>query len=326
MRVTAKSVAFAVLVAVVAAFAFVNAASTGRASTVRNKLTVIAPASPGGGWDGFAREVQQTTRTEGIVNNVQVVNVPGAGGTIGLSQFVQMRGRSDVLMVTGGVMVGAIAVGETPETLADVTPIARIADDYSALVVPADSDIMTLADLVERWRANPGGVSIAGGSLGGIDHLTVGLLAREIGINPKDANYIAYSGGGEALSAMLSHTTTGGISGYKELSGQIEAGALRLLAISAPERMPGIDAPTFIESGINVSMANWRGLVAPPGLTPEQVADLTAIVDEMHASEGWRGVLQRNAWSDTYLPGAAFGDYMAQQQQQITRIVKELDL
>ena len=173
-----RTVLFTVVVALVTGLAFANAAATGGPSTVRTKLTLMAPASPGGGWDGFAREAQTALRSEGVVNNVQVVNVPGAGGTIGLSQLVGMTGRDDILMVTGGVMIGAIAQGDTPESLTDVTPIARMADDFAAIVVPADSPIETLDDFIEAWRANPTGTSLAGGSLGSIDHLLTLVLAE----------------------------------------------------------------------------------------------------------------------------------------------------
>jgi putative tricarboxylic transport membrane protein len=321
-----RTVLFGAVVVLAAGFAFTNAAASGQASTVRSKLTIMAPASPGGGWDGFSRESQTAMRSEGIVNNVQVVNVPGAGGTIGLSQLAGMTGRDDILMATGGVMVGAISLGDTPETLADVTPIARVADDYAALVVPADSEIETLDDFVEVWKADPEGTSIAGGSLGSIDHLMTGQLARTIGIDPTQANYIAYSGGGEALSAMLSHTTTGGMSGYNEIAGQVEAGQLRVLAVSSPERMEGVDVPTFMEQGIDVSMSNWRGFVAPPGLDEEQIEELAAIVDELRHSDAWQEVLERNNWTDSYLPGEDFTAYLEEQQDEVDIIIEELGL
>ena len=326
MHLSWKSLVFALVVLVVSGFAFANAAATGSGSTVRNKLTLIAPASPGGGWDGFARESQQTLRSEGIVNNVQVVNVPGAGGTIGLAQFVQMDGREDIMMVTGGVMVGAIALGDGNETLADVTPIARLADDYAALVVPAGSEIETFEEFVEAWKANPTGTSIAGGSLGSVDHFSTVMLAREIGIDPAQANYIAYSGGGDALSAMLSGTTTGGMSGYNEVAGQIEAGQLRLLAVSSPERIPGADAPTFTEAGVDVVLSNWRGLVAPADLDDAQVAELAAIVDEMHSTQEWRDVLEKNSWTDNYMVGEEFEAFIDEQQTEADELAKELGL
>ena len=326
MKQVLRTIAFSSAVALITGLAVANAAATGSSSTVRNKLTVMAPASPGGGWDGFSRESQAALRSEGIVNNVQVANVPGAGGTIGLSQLVQMSGRDDILMATGGVMIGAIALGDTPESLQDVTPIARVADDYAALVVPADSPITSLDDFIEAWQADPKGTSIAGGSLGSIDHLMTGLLAGAIGLDPEQANYIAYSGGGEALSALLSHTTTGGISGYNEISGQVEAGQLRVLAVSSPERMPGVEVPTFMELGVDVTMSNWRGYVAPPGLSEAQTAELAAIVEEMQASPAWAEVLERNNWTDSYLVGPDFEAFLGEQQIEIDKIIEELGL
>lgn len=141
-----------------------NSASTGEA---RANLTIIAPAAVGGGWDGFSREAQQVLRADSIVNNAKVVNIPGAGGTIGLSQFVQMQGEESTIMTTGGVMIGAIELKGSGATLKDVVPLARLSDDYSALVVPADSEYETLDDVVTAWKADPKGFSISGGSLGG---------------------------------------------------------------------------------------------------------------------------------------------------------------
>ncbi|GAB3692149.1 Bug family tripartite tricarboxylate transporter substrate binding protein [Corynebacterium nasicanis] len=317
---------FAVVVVVVAAFAFVNAASSGGVSTARNKLTLIAPAAPGGGWDGFAREAQHVMRSDGIVNNPQVVNIPGAGGTIGLSQFVQEVGREDLIMVTGGVMVGAIELSNSSTGFDDVTPLARMADDYSVLVVPADSPFSSLDDFLAEWTVNPGGNSIGGGSLGSIDHLLGGLLALELGMDPKSVNYVAYSGGGEALNSLLSHTTAAGISGYNEVRDQIDAGNLRALAISSEERLEGSDVPTFIEQGVDVSMSNWRGFVGPPGISDEAKGELLAIVDELRNSEDWQAAVERNSWIDTYQTGEDFTEFLDEEVETAHQVVKELGL
>lgn len=326
MRRTIRTSLFGLLVAVVTVVALVNAAASGGVSTARSKLTLIAPAAPGGGWDGFAREGQQVLRGEGIVNNPQVVNIPGAGGTIGLSQFVQEPGRDDALMVTGGVMVGAIELADNPETLDDVVPIARMADDYAALVVPADSEFQTLDDFLAAWKEDPGANSIGGGSLGSIDHLLSGMLAQEVGIDPSAVNYVAYSGGGEALNSLLSHTTAAGMSGYNEISDQVEAGSLRVLAISSPERLDGVDVPTFREQGVDVSMSNWRGVVAAPGVTDEDKAELTEIVTEWHASPEWQEALARNNWTDTFTTGEEFEGFIDGEVATAEQIVEDLGL
>ncbi|RVJ23845.1 Bug family tripartite tricarboxylate transporter substrate binding protein, partial [Sinorhizobium medicae] len=159
--------------------------------------TIIAPANPGGGWDQTARSMQTVMQQEGISGNVQVQNVPGAGGTIGLAQFAsQQKGNPNALLVGGYVMVGAILTNNSPVSLKDVTPIARLTGEYEAIVVPASSEIQTMKDLVEALKKDPGAVSWAGGSAGGTDHIAVGLIAKAAGVDPTKINYIAYSGGG----------------------------------------------------------------------------------------------------------------------------------
>ncbi|MFB2572718.1 Bug family tripartite tricarboxylate transporter substrate binding protein [Micrococcus sp. IITD107] len=323
---TVKRTILGVAAAGVVGLALVNAASDGGEATARAKLVLMAPAAPGGGWDGFARESQQAIKAGGISNNVQVVNVPGAGGTIGLGQFAQMEGRSDMLMVTGGVMVGAVELADSGVSLDQVQPVARLADDYAALVVPADSEFQTLDDFIEAWEKDPGGTSISGGSLGSIDHLLTGLVAEEVGIDPADTNYIAYSGGGEALTSMLSGTTVGGMSGYNEVADQVEAGMLRALAISSEERLPGVDVPTFKEQGVDAVMANWRGLAAAPGVEGEELTELMEIVDEYRQTDEWKDSLERNSWTDSYMVGDEFEAFLQDEIERTQEIVEGLGL
>ncbi|GAA3301896.1 tripartite tricarboxylate transporter substrate binding protein [Glutamicibacter nicotianae] len=324
-RILSRSL-YGVAVVAVAGLAFTNAAASGGESSARNKLVIMAPASPGGGWDGFSREAQQALKSIGAVNNVQVTNIPGAGGTIGLSQFVQMTGRHDMLMATGGVMVGAIELADSEATMKDVELIARMSDDYAALVVPAKSKIKTLDEFVEAWKKDPGGTSIAGGSLGSIDHLLTGKVAQEVGIDPAKANYIAYSGGGEALTSMLAGTTAGGMSGYNEVADQIEAGNLRALAISSEERLPSVDIPTFKEQGVDAVMANWRGFAAAPGITEEDKQVFVEMVHEIHESEQWKDALERNNWTDSFMIGKEFEEYVDSEIEVTAQIIKGLGL
>ena len=323
---TFTKAALGVAAAGVVGLALVNAAAGGGEAPARSKLELMAPAAPGGGWDGFARESQQAIKSDGISNNVQVVNVPGAGGTIGLGQFAQMEGRSDMMMVTGGVMVGAVELADSGVSMDDVEPLVRLADDYAALVVPADSPYETLDDFIEAWKQDPGGTSISGGSLGSIDHLLTGLVAEKVGIDPSKTNYIAYSGGGEALTSMLSGTTVAGMSGYNEVADQIEAGNLRALAISSKERLPGVDVPTFLEQGVDAEMANWRGLAAAPGVSEEDRGELLEIVEEYRQTEHWQDALERNSWTDSYMTGDEFEAFLDEEISRTEDIVEGLGL
>ena len=289
--------------------------------------TIMAPAAPGGGWDQTARSLQQVMQSEGISGNVQVVNVPGAGGTIGLAQFAsQQKGNPNALIVGGYVMVGAILTNQSPVTLADVTPIARLTGEYEAVVVPANSDIQNIGQLIEKLKADPGSVSWAGGSAGGVDHIGAGLIAKAAGVDPTKINYIAYSGGGEALAAILGGQVTVGISSYGEFQAQVAAGTLRLLAVSSAERIEGADAPTLKESGLDVVLQNWRMVAAAPGLTDEQKAAVAADVEKLAKSAAWQETLKTKNWQDTYLAGAAFDEQLTKDITATEAILKDIGL
>ena len=294
---------------------------------VMQRLKIMAPAAPGGGWDTTARQMQAALAQARIVRNVQVNNVPGAGGTIGLATLANtFKGDGNQLMVNGLVMVGAILTNKSAVTLSQVTPIARLTAEYEVVVVPAQSPIRSMQELAARLKSNPGGVSIAGGSAGGTDHILAGLLVRAAGGDPARTNYIAYSGGGEALAAIMGNHVAAGISGYGELIGPIKAGRLRALAISSDKRLPGIDIPTLKESGIDVELANWRSVVAPPGLSNVQRQALLDVVDRMVKSPQWRATLAKNDWVDFYLPGDAFGAYLRTEEARVIDILKSIGL
>ena len=289
--------------------------------------TIIAPAAPGGGWDQTARTMQSLLRSEGISSNVQVVNVPGAGGTIGLAQFVnQSQGDPDALIVGGYVMVGAILTNASPVDLSMVTPIARLTGEQEAIVVPAGSEIKTIGDLVTQLKADPGSVSWGGGSAGGTDHILAGLVAKASGVDPTQVNYIAYSGGGEALAAILGGQVTAGVSGYGEFDAQVKAGQLRVLAVSGEERLAGVDAPTLKEAGIDVALENWRMVAAAPGITDEQKAAITADIEKLATSEAWKQELATRGWDDRYLSGPEFETQLAADIAQTKTILTEIGL
>ncbi|WJR68618.1 tripartite tricarboxylate transporter substrate binding protein [Neorhizobium sp. CSC1952] len=289
--------------------------------------TIMAPAAPGGGWDQTARSLQTALQQEKISNNVQVINVPGAGGTIGIAQFAsQQKGNPNALMVGGYVMVGAILTNNSPVTLKDVTPIARLTGEYEAIVVPASSDIKTIGDLIAKLKENPGAVSWGGGSAGGTDHILVGLLAKAAGVDPTKINYIAFSGGGEALAAILGAQVTAGVSSYGEFESQVKAGTLRLLAISSDAKVEGIDAPTLKESGFDVVLQNWRMVAAAPGLTDEQKATVLADVEKLATSKTWQETLKTKGWADTYLAGPAFEEQLAKDVSATEAVLKDIGL
>ncbi len=224
-------------------------------------------------------------------------------------------------------VVGAVHTNKAPSTLADTTPIARLTEEPDIVVVAEDSPYRTIADLLAAWKKDPARVPVGGGSSpGGPDHLAPMLMARAAGIAPKTVNYVPFDGGGELLASILGNKVGFGVSGLGEYRDQIEAGELRLLAVTGPKRVPGLDAPTLREAGLDTEFTNWRGIVAPPGLSDTERDKLTGLVRELHGTKEWKESMRKNGWDDALLVGEPFGDFLDEQDRRVATVLKELGL
>ena len=291
------------------------------------RLEIVAPASPGGGWDQTARAMQGALDKAGLASGIQVKNVPGAGGTIGLAQFVTSnKGSENSLLVSGLIMVGAILTNKSQFTLDDVTPLARLTGEYEMIAVTTNSEIATMEDLVAKIKADPGAVSWGGGSAGGTDQILVGLVAKGVGVDPTKVKYIAHSGGGESMSSILGGHVTVGVNSASEFMPQIEAGKLRALSVSSEERIPGLDVPTLKEGGIDVTLINWRGVMAAPGIEDADKAALSEMIAEMVKSDAWREELETRGWIDLYQPEEEFKAFLQEDTATVEGILRDIGL
>jgi len=125
-------------------------------------LRVMVPNNPGSGYDVTARSAVLAMEQAGLARNVEVFNLPGASGTIGLQRLVNERGNGALLMQMGLGVVGAVHTARSPVDVTDTTPIARLTEDAEAVAVPADSPYRSLDELVTAWRTDPSGVAVAG--------------------------------------------------------------------------------------------------------------------------------------------------------------------
>jgi putative tricarboxylic transport membrane protein len=288
-------------------------------------LRLIAPAAPGGGWDQTARVMQQVLQHAGIVHTSSVENIPGAAGTIGLARFVSSeRGNGDVAMLSGLIMLAAVVTHRSAVTLHDAIPIARLLGEYEVIVVPSASPFRSLQELIQAFKADPEAISWGGGSAGGSDHILAGLVADAAGVSARRVNYIAFSGGGESMSAILGGQVSAGINGLAEFAPQIEAGTLRVLGISSPQRLPTLDAPTLREQGIDVELENWRSVVAPPDISDDDRRRLSEAIAAMVRSPAWQDALARYRWNDRYLSGEAFTTFAASEEARVRKILSQL--
>ncbi|ALJ39243.1 tripartite tricarboxylate transporter substrate binding protein [Azospirillum brasilense] len=296
------------------------------ASAEIKNLEIIAPANAGGGYDQHARAMQQVLQEHKLASSVQVVNIPGAGGTIGLSQFVTAKKRNPGLMISGLGMIGAILINKSPVSLDQVTPLARLTGEYQPIVVAADSPLKTLDDLVKKFKADPGSVSWGGFAVGSPDHILYGLLVKAIGGDVSKMNYIAAGAGGEMMASVLGGHITVATGGYNEMASQLQAGKLRALAISAPQRLPGIDVPTFKEQGVDVELVNWRAVMAPGNLKASEKQVLDDAVGAMVRTDDWKRIAAERGWIDLYLPPDQFAAFVKDERTRIEGVLTELGL
>ena len=308
------------------ALTFVLAALSFNAQAAENYKIMIG-ANPGGGYDQAGRGIGKAMQEAGVAGSVTYENKGGAGGTIGLAQFVNSsKGDPNAMIVVGGVMVGAIVQNKPPITMANATPVARLMAEYNVFVVPADSPLKSMAEVVAQMKKDPASVKWGGGSKGSIDHLSVAMIAREAGVDVAKVNYVPFKGGGEATAAVLGGHVTVGTSGWGELQEFITSGKMRVIAITAPTRVKDINVRTLKEQGINVDIGNWRGLYAAPGITPEQRKALEAAVVKATKTKAWNETLEKNSWTPAVLTGPEFEKFVDEDHARIRALMVKLGM
>ena len=274
-------------------------------------IKMMIPANPGGGWDTTGRALGKALQESGVASSVTYENKGGAAGIIGLAQYANAtKGDGNSLMVMGAVMLGGIITGKPPVSLDKVTPIARLTSEYNVFVVPANSPLKTMKDVVEQLKKDPGSVKWGGGSRGSTEHIAAAMLAREVGVDAAKINYVPFRGGGEAVAAILGGNVTVGGSGYSEFQQYIETGKMRPIAVTSGKRLKGINIPTMIEQGYNIEIGNWRGVYAPAGLTVAQRKNLTDMVLKATKSKSWAESLEKNNWTSAWMANPAFDDFV----------------
>ncbi|WP_159614700.1 tripartite tricarboxylate transporter substrate binding protein [Glutamicibacter sp. JC586] len=290
-------------------------------------LRIMVPNTPGGGYDTTARVGAKVMDDAKLATNPEVFNLAGAGGTVGLARLINEKGNGDLAMLMGLGVVGASYTNDTDGKLTDTTPIAKLIEEPGAIMVSKDSPYKTIDDLVAAWKKDPKNISVGGGSSpGGPDHLLPMQLAEAVGIDPKDVNFVSFDGGGDLLPAILGDKVDVAASGAGEYMQQIEKGSVRVLATSGEKPLEGVDAPTLKDSDIDLVFSNWRGLVAPPGISDEDKTKWVELMTKMHESEEWKTALKTNGWTDAFMTGDDFSKFLTEQDERVASVLKTLGL
>jgi putative tricarboxylic transport membrane protein len=276
-------------------------------------VKMMIPANPGGGWDTTGRAVGKALQDAGVASSVTYDNKGGAAGAIGLAQFVNSsKGDPNAMMVMGAVMLGGIITGKPPVSLSQATPLARLTSEYNVFVLPANSPYKSMAEVIAQLKKDPGSIKWGGGSRGSTEHIAAAMMAREVGVDPAKINYVAFRGGGEAISAILGGNVTIGGSGYSEFAEYIASGKMKPIGVTSGKRLTGAASsiPTLKEQGINVEIGNWRGVYGAPGISKAQRDELIAMVEKATKSKAWAEAMQKNDWTPAWLAGDAFAKFV----------------
>lgn len=290
-------------------------------------LRFMVPNAPGSGWDTTARTAARALQDANLVGNTEVFNVDGANGTVGLARLAGENGKGDLMMQMGLGLVGSTVTLDSQVTLTDVTPLAKLIEDVEIIFVNADSPYKTIDDLVKDWKSDPSGTTIGGGSSpGGADHLVPMLMAEDLGIKSTDVGYTSLGGSG-VMPAVLGGQVDFAVTGAGDVVQQVKAGKVRALAVSSKEEFAELpDVPTLTESGVDVTVTNWRGVMAPPGISDAQKEKLIKLLDDMHASKEWQDAVKKNGWVDAYVSGDEFAALIKDQDTAVRKLMSELGL
>lgn len=274
-------------------------------------IKMMLPANPGGGWDSTGRALGKALQDAGVASSVTYDNKGGAAGAIGLAQFVNgSKGDPNAMMVMGAVMLGGIITGKPPVNLTQATPLARLTSEYNVFVLPTNSPYKSMADVVAQLKKDPGSIKWGGGSRGSTEHIAAAMIARAVGVDPSKINYVAFRGGGEAISAILGGNVTVGGSGFSEFAEYIATGKMKPIAVTSAQRLAGSNVPTLKEQGIDVEIGNWRGVYGAPGISREQRDALIAVLDKAVKSKSWAEAMKKNDWTSAWLAGDAFANFV----------------
>lgn len=287
----------------------------------------MVAGTPGGGFDTAARTLGKAMQEAGQAKNVSFEYKPGAGGSIGLAQFVNAsKGDPAALIVVSANTVTGILQNKAPITLANATPVARVFTEFNVIAVAKNSPFKNLSELMSAMKKEPTSIKWGGGSKGSIDHIGIIEMAQAVGVSSDKVNYSPLGGGGETAAAVLGGHITAITGGYPEVAKFVDAGQMRLLAVASPTRIAGIDIGTLKEQGIDVTTGNFRVYYGAPGISAAQQAALLDAVTKAIATPFWQNALKTNLWTPTQLTGKDLEAFVAGENARLEKALKTVGL
>ena len=294
---------------------------------VVDSIHFLIPGGAGGGWDGTARGTGEALTNAGLVGSASYENMSGGGGGKAIGYLIEnAESNHGTLMVNSTPIVIRSLTGVFPQSFRDLTLVAGTIGDYAALVVPADSSVESVNDLIEAFNADPSGVAVGGGSVpGGMDHLVAAMVFQAAGADPVAMKYVPYDGGGATMAGLLSGEVQAVSTGFSEAVELAKAGEVRIIGVTSDERVDAYaDAPTMKEQGLDTTFVNWRGFFAAPGLPEDKLAAYQDAIAKMYETPEWEEVRARNGWVNIHNPGDDFEAFLESQEKVIGDLMRQL--
>ncbi|MEZ0072428.1 Bug family tripartite tricarboxylate transporter substrate binding protein [Planotetraspora sp. GP83] len=290
-------------------------------------ISLVVPGSAGNLCDGFARELKALIEGRKWARSVNIRSRQGDGGsgTPSVARFVAAGRRGD-LMVADPALIAVAAMDRARPFAVGASPLARLAGQWEVLVTSPDSRFRTFDDFAAALLRDPSGAKVAGGAPGGADHLLYGLTAQGLGVDLRLLHYTSFGDCSQAVAAMLDGRATIGFGGHGDVARHIAAGRLRPLAVSSPERLAGVDAPTLVESGVRLIYADWFGLLGPGTLGDRERDALLDLCRAVDGSPSWRRACARNGWTPMCLAGDDFRQWLTSEAGRTKRVLGDLGL
>lgn len=280
------------------AFALPQIASAQTAGWAPDKpVEVVVGVGPGGANDRTARDVERFLKDGGFTPAGSIVsNKPGGGHSVALAYTLEHSGEANILQVVGGVMLSNNILGRSPISYSQFTPIATLFDEQMVFAVGANSPIKTAQDLVDKLKADPSSISFSiSTGIGTTNHISVLLLAKQLGLDPKVVKAVSFNSSTEGVTATIGGHIDVVVTTPFALNPFVESGDLRYIAAASEQRSGGLlaEVPTWRELGYDIVVPAWRLVVAPPDLKPEEIAYWDKAFAAVTKTAEWKTMLDK---------------------------------
>jgi putative tricarboxylic transport membrane protein len=311
------------------AILFGSDAGIGQTWAPERPVEIVVNTAAGSGPDRIARTLQKIWQERKILDAATVSNRPGGGGAIAYGYLNQKTGDGHVLAIASASLLTNHIMGRSPVGHAELTAIARLYGEYIAVAVRPDSPLKSGRELVELLRKDPSSLSFGiATSLGNSNHQAVALAAKASGIDVRKMKTVVFQSGGNAITALLGGHVDVVPASVSSWVGRLKEGQVRIIAVAAPARLPGVfaEVPTWQEQGVKTVVSNWRSVVGPRGLTSAQVGYWVEALRKLSGTPEWKADLERQLLADEFLPGPEFRKQMDEEYAELKSLLSELEL